>query len=142
MYRNLCILHLYICRNMVNTKSTHRKSEETYRCSGCGDKFGTLNQWSDHIVKCCEEKREAAVHVCLEPACTYTATHARDLMRHTKKKQPAVTTICGSESETDEMDASPETSILASSSKFSTPTSTTTLNSNPDMAPIRKATRP
>lgn len=70
-------------------------------------------------------------HVCTEPACTYAATHARDIMRHQNRKYPKEIYALESDSESD----MPSSQVVGEvPAKVSL--------SSPDVAPIRKATKP
>ncbi|CAC5390757.1 unnamed protein product [Mytilus coruscus] len=112
-------------QNMVNTKTTPAKSsQETYRCSVCGDKFPTSKEWRDHIVKCCEEKR-VSTFVCKEPVCT----------KHLK----SAITVPESDSNSEENQFSQAPPV---SSCMNVKSAILEVPSSPEIPPVRKPTKP
>ncbi|CAC5401135.1 Retrovirus-related Pol polyprotein from transposon 297,Retrovirus-related Pol polyprotein from transposon 17.6 [Mytilus coruscus] len=103
-------------------------------------RFSTAKEWGDHIVKCCEEKRVSTSFICKEPACTYAALLQRDLRRHNKRKhQKSAVAVTESDTDSDEIQFSQRPTA---SSCIDVTSATPEVASSPEIAPVRKPTKP
>ena len=64
---------------MVNTKLT--KAKPGHRCSLCGKRYPTEDEWKEHTIRCARDLREE-----LAFECDYATKRERDLKRHTENQ--------------------------------------------------------
>lgn len=81
---------------MVNTKVTPAKPG--HRCSLCGKRYPTENEWKEHTLSCARERRDELNYEC--PECDYATRRERDLKRHSEthtsaKEKPEESTDLG-----------------------------------------------
>lgn len=70
---------------MVNTKVTPAKPG--HRCSLCGKRYPTEDEWKEHTLSCAKERRDELTYEC--PDCDYATKREMDLKRHSKTHNAA-----------------------------------------------------